>query len=111
MCIGDAAFKLWTLGDLSRVEQSLTQDMAHPSDPIHHAHALAQRALVRARSGQWDMANDDAEQVFIGHGLYTLCQRLHASPSKFSDLLLVISQTRLPTFSMESKSQPYAYMT
>ncbi|KAF8557544.1 hypothetical protein OG21DRAFT_1482211, partial [Imleria badia] len=59
MDIDDAAFKSWTQGDLTRVEELLTEVIA---DPVLHAHALAQRALVRSRLKQTDMAMVDAKK-------------------------------------------------
>ncbi|KAF8546790.1 WD40 repeat-like protein, partial [Imleria badia] len=58
MCIDDAEFKSWTQGDLTRVEQLLTKDIA---DPSLQALAFAQRSLVRSRLKRWDMAMDDAK--------------------------------------------------
>lgn len=63
MDINDTVFKLWMLGDLTRVEEILAEEIAHP---FHRARALAQRALVRARLKQWDMAIDDAQEVILG---------------------------------------------
>ena len=67
MYISDAAFKSWTQGDLTRVEDLLTEEIAHPSNPLRHALALAYRALVRSRSKKWNMAIDDATKVILGH--------------------------------------------
>jgi hypothetical protein len=67
MYISDAAFKSWTQGDLTRVEDLLTAEIeiVYSSNPLHHAHALAYRALVRSRSKQWDMVIDDANKVIL----------------------------------------------
>ncbi|KAF8550473.1 hypothetical protein OG21DRAFT_1446572 [Imleria badia] len=62
MYISDAAFKSWTEGNLTRVEALLTQEVLHPSNPFHHACALAHRALVRTRLKQWNTAVNDAKQ-------------------------------------------------
>ncbi|KAF8554959.1 hypothetical protein OG21DRAFT_967167 [Imleria badia] len=59
MYLDDAAFKSWTQGDLARVDELFTEQIA---DPLYHAHALAQRALVRGRLKQWDMAVEDAKK-------------------------------------------------
>jgi hypothetical protein len=69
MHISDAAFKSWTEGDLTRVEDLLTADIetVHFLNPLHHAHALAYRALVRSRSKQWDMVVDDSNKVILRH--------------------------------------------
>ena len=62
MYVGGATFKSWTQGDLARVEEFLTEEIA---DPVHHARAFAQRSLVRSRLGRWDMATEDAKKVFL----------------------------------------------
>ncbi|KAF8556859.1 hypothetical protein OG21DRAFT_1482770 [Imleria badia] len=59
MYISDTAFKSWTEGNLTRVEQLLTEEILHP---FHQARALAQRALVRTRLKQWSTAVDDAKK-------------------------------------------------
>ncbi|KAF8554954.1 hypothetical protein OG21DRAFT_1439363 [Imleria badia] len=59
MDINDTAFKSWMQGDLTRAEELLTEVI---TDPALHAHALAQRALVRSRLKQTDMAMDDAKK-------------------------------------------------
>ena len=60
-------FELWMRGDLTRVEELLTEEIEHPVDPhlLRHARVLAYRALVRSRLQQWDMAIDDAKKVFL----------------------------------------------
>ncbi|KAF8551601.1 hypothetical protein OG21DRAFT_1605225, partial [Imleria badia] len=58
MNIDDAAFKSWTQGDLTRAEELLTEVITVPA---LHAHALAQRALVRSRLKQTDTAMNDAK--------------------------------------------------
>lgn len=67
MYISEAAFKLWTQGDLSSIEKLFTEDVLRPSNPFHCARALAHRALVRARLKQHDMAIDDAKKVNFHH--------------------------------------------
>ncbi|KAF8554957.1 WD40 repeat-like protein [Imleria badia] len=59
MDIDDAALKYWTQGDLTRTEALLTEVI---TDPNLHAHALAQRALVRSHLKQTDMAMVDAKK-------------------------------------------------
>ncbi|KAF8556862.1 hypothetical protein OG21DRAFT_1495255 [Imleria badia] len=95
MYIGDAAFKPWRQGDLTRVEELLTEDIIHPVNPFHHAHALAHRALVRSRSKQWDMAIDDAKKSikvqksvigYIAHALAHLGNGDHESAMRVFDL-------------------------
>ena len=63
MCISETVFKSWTQGDLTRAEELLTQGAIAPSNTLCHAHMLAHRALVRARSKQWEMAIGDAKEV------------------------------------------------
>jgi hypothetical protein len=69
MYISDALFKSWTQGDLTNVEDLLTAEIkiVHSSNPLHHAHALAYRALVRSRSKQWNRVVDDANKVTLRH--------------------------------------------
>jgi hypothetical protein len=69
MYISDAAFKSWTQGNLTRVEDLLTEEIetVHSSNPLHHAHALAYRALVRSRSKQWNLVVDDSNKVILRH--------------------------------------------
>ena len=63
MYISETVFKPWTQGDLTRAEELLTQDAITPSNTWYHAHTLAHRALVRARSKRWEMAISDAKEV------------------------------------------------
>ena len=65
MCINDVAFKSWTQDNLSHVEQLFTDDISHPFNPFYRSRALAQRALVRTRLKQWEIAIDDAEKVLF----------------------------------------------
>jgi len=67
MYISDAAFKLWTQGDLTRVEELFAEETIHTSNLSHHACALAHRALVRTRLKRCDMAIDDAKKVNLSH--------------------------------------------
>jgi len=67
MYISDAAFKLWTQGDLARAEELFAEETIHTSNPSHHACALAHRALVRTRLKRYDMAIDDAKKVNLSH--------------------------------------------
>ena len=65
MCISENEFRSWTQGDLTRVEQLFTDDISHPFNPFYRSRALAQRALVRTRLKQWEMAIDDAKKVLF----------------------------------------------
>ena len=67
MDIDSAALKSWTQGDLTRVEELLTELII---DPVLHAHALAQRALVRSRLKQTDLSVVDAKKVSLCHLLF-----------------------------------------
>jgi len=67
MYISDAAFKLWTQGDLARVEDIFGEDIIYPSNPFHHARTLAHRALVRSRLKRCDVAIEDAKKVNSGY--------------------------------------------
>ncbi|KAF8548747.1 hypothetical protein OG21DRAFT_1515960 [Imleria badia] len=58
--IDDAALDLWKHDRLVDTEALLTATIATPQNQSHHA--LASRALVRARLQQWDAAIDDAEK-------------------------------------------------
>lgn len=49
-----------------RVEELMTEEIVHPSNPLHHARALAHRALIRMRLKQWTTAVDDAKEVTFG---------------------------------------------
>ncbi|KAN0084043.1 hypothetical protein V8E55_007547 [Tylopilus felleus] len=84
MHISDAIYKPWVQGDLTRVEQLLTEEIACTSNPFHHARALAYRAIVRTRSR---------------HQLW------------FNNLTLVISHTRSPSSAPETTNLPYSYST
>ena len=54
MYISDTVFKSWVQGDLTGAEELLTQDAIESSNTLYHAHTLAHRALVRARSKRWE---------------------------------------------------------
>ena len=69
MCISEAVFKSWTQGDLTCVEELLTQGAMAPSNTLYHAHTLAHRALVRARWKLWEMAIGDAREASISDNL------------------------------------------
>ena len=94
MCIGDAAFKSWTQGNLTRVEQLLTYDISRPFDPFWHSRALAQRALVRTRLKQWEMAIDDAKKVISRCLSSSITLKPHHSLLMFSDRSLAWFQTQ-----------------
>ena len=61
--IDDAALYSWKHDQLANAEALLTAAIQESRNPSHHA--LASRALVRARLRQWDTAIADATQVFI----------------------------------------------
>ena len=67
MDVDDAAFNSWTQGDLTHVEELLTEEMGYP---FHRARALAQRSLVRSRMRRWDMAVEDAKKVILSSPLF-----------------------------------------
>ena len=59
--IDDAALELWKQDRLEEAEALLTETITASQNLNHDL--LASRALVRARSGQWDTAIVDAEMV------------------------------------------------
>ena len=61
--INDAALNFWKDNQPVDAEALLTGAIRASQNPSHHA--LASRALVRARLGEWDAAITDATQVFI----------------------------------------------
>ena len=61
--IDDAPLNSWKLNQLADVEASLTEAIRNSQRPRHHA--LASRALVRARLLQWDEAIADATEVSL----------------------------------------------
>ena len=61
MHVSDLAFEPWIQGKLGNAESVFTQDVNRPSSRDHHA--LANRALIRARSKRWKQAVDDADKV------------------------------------------------
>ncbi|KAF8556823.1 hypothetical protein OG21DRAFT_527591 [Imleria badia] len=67
MEISNAAFNSWMLGDLTRVEDLLTEEITHP---FHHARALARRALVRSRLKRWDMINDAKKSIEVQRSVF-----------------------------------------
>lgn len=73
MYFTDTTFNSWKQGDLNCVEELLTEEIAHPLNSFHHSCALANRALVRTRLKQLNMAIDDAKKVILGHLLFHLC--------------------------------------
>ncbi|KAF8551251.1 hypothetical protein OG21DRAFT_1512971 [Imleria badia] len=58
--IDHAALDSWKHDQLADTEALLTAAIATPQNPRHHA--LASRAIIRARLQQWDAAVDDAEK-------------------------------------------------
>ncbi|KAI9569853.1 hypothetical protein HD554DRAFT_2170850 [Boletus coccyginus] len=107
MYISDAAFKLWTQGDLTRVEELFADDIIHPSNPSHHARALAHRALVRSRLKRCDMAIDDAKKSievqrsiigYIAHAIAHVGNGEYESATRVFDLVFsegIPSENRL----------------
>ena len=61
--IDDAALNSWKFNQLADAEASLTEAICNTQSPSHHA--LAGRALVRARLLQWDQAIADATEVSL----------------------------------------------
>ena len=61
--IDDAALHSWKHNQLANAQALLTATIHGSPNPSHHA--LASRALVRARLRQWDAAIADATEVFI----------------------------------------------
>ena len=59
--ITDAALDSWKHDRLADLETSLTETLTNSQNQNHHV--LANRALVRARLRQWDLAIEDAENV------------------------------------------------
>ena len=88
MYLHDAVFDCWTQGDLARVDELLTEQI---KDPFYHAHALAQRALVRGRLKLWEMAIEDAKKVILrpSSGQCRVDNRM-PSPLRLSEPSLVI---------------------
>ncbi|KAF8554958.1 hypothetical protein OG21DRAFT_1573744 [Imleria badia] len=88
MYLDDAAFKSWTQGDLTRVDELFTKQIA---DPLYHAHALAQRTLVRGRLQQWDKAIEDAKKRtvigYIAHAVNLIGNGDHDSAIGVFDLV------------------------
>ena len=68
--IDDAALDSWKHGRLENAEVLLTTAVSESRNPNHHA--LASRALVRARLRQWDAALVDAEEVLVALFCHTL---------------------------------------
>ena len=61
--IDDAALHSWKYDQLANAEALLTAAIHESRNPSHHA--LASRALVRARLRQWDAAIADATEVCV----------------------------------------------
>ncbi|KAF8554674.1 WD40 repeat-like protein [Imleria badia] len=59
--INDAVLNLWNQDQLANTDALLTAAIPDSQNPSHHA--LASRALVRARLQQWDVALVDAEMA------------------------------------------------
>lgn len=61
--IDNAALDSWKRGQLANAEALLTAAIHQSQDTTHHI--LASRSLVRTRLQQWDVAIDDADEVFM----------------------------------------------
>ena len=61
--IDNAMLDSWKHGQFAKAETLLTATVNTSRNPTYHA--LASRALVRARLRQWDAAIADATQVFV----------------------------------------------
>ena len=59
--INETALDAWKHNQLANAEELLTEAIHDPQSTIYHA--LASRALVRARSQKWGEAITDAEKV------------------------------------------------
>ena len=68
--IDDAALHFWKHNQLANAEILLTAAIRDSRNPSHHA--LASRALVRARRRQWDAAIADATEVCLALLSHTL---------------------------------------
>ena len=68
--ITDAALDSWRQDRLADTEISLTETITNSPNQTHHA--LANRALVRARLCHWHLAIEDAENVSLHLLSYTL---------------------------------------
>ena len=75
--IDGTALNSWKLNQLADAEASLTQAIRNSQS--HHA--LASRALVRARLLQWDQAIADATEVFL-HLLFHALILIHIKSIK-----------------------------
>ena len=60
MNVSDTVFKLWIDQELGKAQEALYWEI-NPSSPNHYA--LANRALIQARSRQWSSATQDASEV------------------------------------------------
>jgi hypothetical protein len=72
--IDDNALHAWKHDQLANAETLLTTAIHESRNPSHHA--LASRALVRARLRQWDASIADATEVFVAllsHPLSLIC--------------------------------------
>ena len=71
--VDDAALHSWKRDQFANAEALLTAAIHDSQNPNH---ALASRALVRARLRQWDAAIADAKEVFVtllSHALSLIC--------------------------------------
>ena len=86
--IDDTALNSWKLNQLADADASLTEAIRNSRSPSHHA--LASRALVRARLLQWDQAISDAAEVSLH--LSQALMLIRISLSKLNHLSLATSQ-------------------
>ena len=73
--IANAALDSWKQDRLADTETSLTGIITNSRNQSHHA--LANRALVRARLRHWDLAIEDAEKASLGSLFHTLTLNLN----------------------------------
>ena len=74
--IDDNALNSWKHNQLAHAETLLTTAIHESRNTSHHA--LASRALVRARLRQWDASIADATEVFVAllsHALSLICMK------------------------------------
>ena len=75
--ITNAALDSWKQDRLADTETSLTRTITDSRDQSHHA--LANRALVRARLRHWDLAIEDATNVSLRSLPHTLILNYYKS--------------------------------
>ena len=80
--IDNAALHSWKHDQLANAEVLLTTAIHESRNQTHHA--LASRALVGARLGQWDAAIADATEVAVpppSHALTLMYNQVHQNPA------------------------------